>query len=57
MCGIFSGVPSIWKVLDFLAIHKQGKQITDVSQKNMPPGVTWGRGGGSLLVSTYSNAK
>lgn len=56
MCGIFSGVPSIWKVLDFLAIHKQGKQITDVSQKNMPPGVTWG-GGGSLLVSTYSNAK
>lgn len=53
MCGIFSGVPSIWKVLDFLAIHKQGKQITDVSQKNMSPGVTWGWGGQSVSINIF----
>lgn len=49
MCDVFPGLPStpmsavarIWEELDFSAIDKQGKQITNVFQKNMSPGVTW----------------
>lgn len=68
MCDVFPGLPStpmsavarIWEELDFSAIDKQDKQITNVLQKNMFSGVTWagvGLQGGNLLLSGYSNAK